>query len=171
MDYGAVKKAYEWLCSLCYLDGILDSIQTVLDSCLVLKKSTWSSLCFGHDVPDPNKPFHVISTNMIGPLPIATGGYQYIKLAVIIWPSGLGLSRLLVPLQRLPPLSFYKMSSPETVAFRSSSTTKGLISHQILLQSCLTYSVPIPSLPRLITCYWWCCHKSKRDSCVYFPAR
>ena len=61
---------------------MLDSIQTVLESCLVCKSHTGPNPRFRHDVPAPNKPFHVVSVNLIGPLPIAAGGHRYILIAV-----------------------------------------------------------------------------------------
>lgn len=61
---------------------MVDSIQTVLESCLVCKRHTEPNPRYRHDVHAPNKPFHVVSIYSIGPPPIAAGGHRFILIAV-----------------------------------------------------------------------------------------
>lgn len=48
----------------------------------MFKSHTGPSPRFKHNIPTPNKPFHVVSIDLIGPLSVAAGGYQYILVAV-----------------------------------------------------------------------------------------
>lgn len=80
--HSAFKKILKYLKSRCYYEGMTDTIQQVLDAFPVYKSHTWSNLQFKQDVPTPNKPFHVVITDLIGPLPVAAGGHQYILIAV-----------------------------------------------------------------------------------------
>ena len=60
----------------------METVQQVIDSCLTCRSHAGPNPCFKHDVPSPGAPFHVVSIDLIGPLPLAIGGHKYIVLAV-----------------------------------------------------------------------------------------
>ena len=82
IGHGAVRKTHEWLRSRCYWEGMVDSIQQTLESCLICRSHAGPNPKFKHDIPSPDLPFHVVSIDMIGPLPTAIGGHRYILIAV-----------------------------------------------------------------------------------------
>ena len=82
IGHGALKKTFEWLRSRCYWDGMFESIQQTLETCLVCKSHGGPNPRFKHDIPSPDLPFHVVSIDLVGPLPTAVGGHWFILIAV-----------------------------------------------------------------------------------------
>lgn len=82
VGHSSVKKTLEWLKGRCYWEGMTDSVQQTLESCLVCKSHTGPNPRFKHDIPSPGAPFHVVSIDLVGPLPVAVGGHKYIVLAI-----------------------------------------------------------------------------------------
>lgn len=60
-----VKKALGWLKPHCYLEGMNDTVQQVLDSCRVCRSHTGPNLRSKHDIPAPYKPLNSMRINLI----------------------------------------------------------------------------------------------------------
>lgn len=61
---------------------MFDSIQQTLETCLVCKSHGGPNPRFRNDIPSPDLPFHIVGIDLVGPLPTAIGGHQYILIAV-----------------------------------------------------------------------------------------
>lgn len=76
VQIGQDSKEYLQMTPLAMLfGGIFNSIQQTLETCLVYKSRGGPNLWFKHNIPSLELTFHVISINIIGPLPIAISGH------------------------------------------------------------------------------------------------
>lgn len=82
IGHGAASKNYEWLKSRYYWKGMLYTIHQVLEAFLTCRSHTGPNPCFQHKIPSPTSPFHVVSIDLFGPLPMALGGHKFIFLAI-----------------------------------------------------------------------------------------
>lgn len=111
---------------------MLDYIQTVLDSCIVLKSHTGPKPRFLHDVAAPDKPFHVVSIDMIGKLPVAAGGHKFTLIAVNHLTKWIKAASSSSASAKTTASFLFQMCSLDTAALKSFSLTMGLISRRKL---------------------------------------